>query len=41
MRDEWTKKLPDDRTVIHTSEIGGVITVWVRELFIPAQLISQ
>jgi hypothetical protein len=33
VRDEWTKKLPDDRTVIYTSEIdprdGGMITAWV------------
>jgi hypothetical protein len=36
VRDEWTKKLPDERTVIYTSEFvpgdGGVITAYVGEI---------
>jgi hypothetical protein len=36
MRDEWTKKLPDDRTVIYTSEFvpgnGGVIIMYLDEI---------
>ena len=36
MRDEWTKELPDERTVIYTSKFvpgnGGVIAAHVSEL---------
>jgi hypothetical protein len=36
MRDEWTKKLPDERTVIYSLEFvpgnGGVITGYVGEI---------
>ena len=36
MPDQWTKKLPDGRTVVYTSNIdavtGGVITARVEEI---------
>jgi hypothetical protein len=36
MRDEWTKNLPDDRTVVYTSEFvpgnSGVIKAHVGEI---------
>jgi hypothetical protein len=36
MSDQWTKKLPDGRTVVYTSDIspegGGMITARVEEI---------